>query len=63
MKRPASCWKEGAMKGRLAVIACLVAILGGFVLLETLATTYTESLASSTLNSGWVESGSPPLTD
>ena len=51
------------MKGRLVVIGCLLAILIGFVVLVVLSMTYTEWLATSPFNFGWVESGAPPLIE
>ena len=47
------------MKTRLSVILCVLAILGGYVLIETLAITHSEGFADSTFNAGWVESSSP----
>jgi len=47
------------MKTRFGVIMCLLWIVIGFVLIETLAVTHSEGFADSKFNAGWVENSSP----
>jgi hypothetical protein len=57
MNEPASCWKEGAIREQNAFPICLLTILLGFVLVETLTATKPIVLTELMVRPGWEESG------